>query len=199
MKNRGERLLGIYSVALFILYLIILVWVVIFKCNIYASVTGGYHYLKTLSLEERLLFYIKPFADYVKDGALVPMKLKDGVLNAVAFLPFGLYVSYFVKRRKLLATLAITLVSVTAFELFQLYSIIGSFQTEDFIIDIFGALLGYIVYRIIYKKKNSRVRLVILNTASIFALVLLIPLSVYAVTSTVENLDLYVSMIERSL
>ena len=93
----------------------------------------------------------------------------------------------------------ISLVTIVIIEIIQLYTLLGSLQTEDLIIDIAGTLLGYFVYRLIYKKKNGIVRLTVLNVISTIALIVFAALSVYAIINTTKQFDLYMDIVARKL
>ena len=198
--DRSEKLLRILSACIFFFYFILLFWVVFFKCNIYLSVTNGYYEFKTLTAKERFLYYIVPFEDYFTDNIdFYLMKLKDGALNLLLFIPFGLYCSYFIKTKKFIKTMLISFVAVVAIEITQLYTLLGSLQTEDLIINLAGALLGYLIYRLIYKKKNGMVRLTILNVISTIVLIAFAVLSIYAIENTTKQFDLYMDIVARKL
>ena len=112
MNFKSEKLLNIFSKILFITYLLLFVWIVLFKCNIYLSITNGYWEFKTLTIKERFLYYIVPFEDYLKDlSRLWSVKVKDGVLNIFIFMPIGLYLSYFIKEKKFIKTIAKVILS----------------------------------------------------------------------------------------
>lgn len=197
---RSEKLLRILSAFIFFFYCIILIWVVFFKCNIYLSVTNGYFEFKTLTTEERFLYFIVPFEDYFTDNIdFNLMKWKDGALNLLLFIPFGLYLSFFVKNKKFLKTMSISLVTIITIEIIQLYTLLGSLQTEDLIINLVGTLLGYLLYKLIYKKNNGIVRLTILNILSIIALIASAIVGIYAIINTANQFDLYLDIVARRL
>ena len=197
---KSEELLRNLSIVSFLFYCIIMIWVVIFKCNIYASVTGGYHYFKTLTTQERFHFYLVPFADYFTDDAAFNlMKWKDGALNVLLFVPFGLYLSYFIKTKKFIKEMLLSLVAIVAIEVFQLYTLLGSLQTEDLILNLFGSLLGYLLYRLLYKKQNGSIRLTILNVASVMMVIAFVLVGIYAIANTASQIDLYLDIVARRL
>ena len=132
MDIKSEKTLCFLSKLLFILYLIVLIWVVVFKCNIAISLTGGYLYFKTITFHERLLMYIVPFKNYFV--AFKMNELIDSLFNCVIFIPLGLYLSYFISKKKLTMALFLSFGVSLFFELFQLFSLMGSFQTEDLIV-----------------------------------------------------------------
>ena len=196
----SEKLLQILSAFVFFFYCIILIWVVFFKCNIYLSVTNGYFEFKTLTTEERFLYFIVPFEDYFTDNVdFNLMKWKDGALNLLLFVPVGLYLSFFIKTKKFLKTMSISLITIIAIEVIQLYTLLGSLQTEDLIINLVGTLLGYLLCRLIYKKENGVIRLTVLNILSIITLIAFAVVGTYAIINTTKQFDLYMDIVARRL
>ena len=112
MDIKSEKRLSMFSKILFALYLTILVWVVIFKCNIAISLTGGYLYLKTITIQERFLLYIVPFQNGITKW------YSDTILNVIVFIPMGLYISYFIKHKKFLMSLLFYFLSSLFLEVF---------------------------------------------------------------------------------
>ena len=196
MNNKEIKRLNILSIILFCIYILLLIWIVLFKCNIYLSITNGYFEFKTLTLKERFDYYLIPFIDYINnDSTQTFIKFKDGILNVIVFIPLGLYLSFFIKKNKFIKVIFYTFLISLLFEIIQLFSLLGSFQTEDLILNTFSGLLGYIIYKIIYKEKNIKV----LNILSLICIIILTPILVYGVINTINMIDVYINVITRSL
>ena len=196
MNNKEIKRLNILSIILFCIYILLLIWIVLFKCNIYLSITNGYFEFKTLTLKERFDYYLIPFIDYINnDSTQTFIKLKDGILNVFVFIPLGLYLSFFIKKNKFIKVIFYTFLISLLFEIIQLFSLLGSFQTEDLILNTFSGLLGYIIYKIIYKEKNIKV----LNILSLICIIILTPILIYGVINTINMIDVYIDVITRSL
>jgi glycopeptide antibiotics resistance protein len=196
MNNKEIKRLNILSIILFCIYILLLIWIVLFKCNIYLSITNGYFEFKTLTLKERFEYYLIPFIDYFNnDSTQTFIKLKDGILNVFVFIPLGLYLSFFIKKNKFIKVIIYSFLISLLFEIIQLFSLLGSFQTEDLILNIFSGLLGYIIYKIIYKEKNIKV----LNILSLICIIILTPILIYGVINTINMIDVYIDVITRSL
>ena len=196
MNNKEIKRLNILSIILFCIYILLLIWIVLFKCNIYLSITNGYFEFKTLTLKERFDYYLIPFIDYINnDSTQTFIKLKDGILNVFVFIPLGLYLSFFIKKNKFIKVIFYTFLISLLFEIIQLFSLLGSFQTEDLILNIFSGLLGYIIYKIIYKEKNIKV----LNILSLICIIILTPILIYGVINTINMIDVYIDVMTRSL
>ena len=196
MNNKEIKRLNILSIILFCIYILLLIWIVLFKCNIYLSITNGYFEFKTLTLKERFDYYLIPFIDYFNnDSTQTFIKFKDGILNVFVFIPLGLYLSFFIKNNKFIKVIFYTFLISLLFEIIQLFSLLGSFQTEDLILNTFSGLLGYIIYKIIYKEKNIKV----LNILSLICIIILTPILIYGVINTINMIDVYINVITRSL
>ncbi|MGI6325309.1 MAG: VanZ family protein [Bacilli bacterium] len=75
---------------------------------------------------------------------------KNVVGNFMMFVPFGFFVSYYLKFKKIYEILLMSLIASTTIEYIQL--VIGRvFDVDDIILNLGGALIGYIVYRVIYR------------------------------------------------
>ena len=196
MNNKEIKRLNILSIILFCIYILLLIWIVLLKCNIYLSITNGYFEFKTLTLKERFDYYLIPFIDYFNnDSTQTFIKFKDGILNVIVFIPLGLYLSFFIKNNKFIKVIIYTFLISLLFEIIQLFSLLGSFQTEDLILNTFSGLLGYIIYKIIYKEKNIKV----LNILSLICIIILTPILIYGVINTINMIDVYIDVITRSL
>lgn len=196
MNNKEIKRLNILSIILFCIYILLLIWIVLFKCNIYLSITNGYFEFKTLTLKERFDYYLIPFIDYINnDSTQTFIKFKDGILNVIVFIPLGLYLSFFIKNNKFIKVIFYTFLISLLFEIIQLFSLLGSFQTEDLILNLVAGLLGYIIYKIIYKEKNIKV----LNILSLICIIILTPILIYGVINTINMIDVYIDVITRSL
>ena len=196
MNNKETKRLNILSIILFCIYILLLIWIVLLKCNIYLSITNGYFEFKTLTLKERFDYYLIPFIDYINnDSTQTFIKFKDGILNVIVFIPLGLYLSFFIKNNKFIKVIFYTFLISLLFEIIQLFSLLGSFQTEDLILNTFSGLLGYIIYKIIYKEKNIKV----LNILSLICIIILTPILIYGVINTINMIDVYINVITRSL
>ena len=190
MDIKSKKMLSIFSKILFALYLILLVWVVIFKCNIAISLTGGYLYLKTITIQERFLLYMVPFQNGITKW------YSDTILNVIVFIPMGLYVSYFIKHKKFLKALLISFGASLFIEVFQLFTLMGSYQSEDLIVNTLGGIIGYLIYKLIYK--DTPRRMCVFNIISLVVLILIVPVVIYAIVNTILNFDLYISIVNRT-
>ena len=201
MRIFNEKLLKIFSIVLFICYLILLIWIVVFKCNYNSSMLKTYGYFSQMNLEQRFKFFLVPFNDYfIEPFTQTRMNtFQDDMLNIAIFIPLGLYTSYFIKNKKFLKTLGIAFILSATFEVFQLFSLVGAFASKDLITNLLGAILGYLIFRLIYKKNNGVIRLTILNVLSIFAIITFVPIAIFAIVNTIQDIDIYIEIFTRKI
>ena len=115
-------------------------------------------FMFTALLYAMLLFYVVTFQD-VNYGTnnFIPFKeilryefgsklfIKNILGNIILFIPFGLFVSYIMKTRKLLPILFITTITSGIIEYTQL--LIGrTFDIDDIFLNLMGGLIGYLIY-----------------------------------------------------
>ncbi len=115
-------------------------------------------FLLTALLYSMLLFYVVTFQD-VNYGTnnVIPFKeilryevgskmfIKNILGNIILFVPFGLFVSYIMKTRKMWPILFITVVTSGIIEYTQL-KIGRTFDIDDILLNLIGGLIGYLIY-----------------------------------------------------
>ena len=113
------------------------------------------------------LFQIVTFQDVSWAGSnFIPLKeilryqigsnlfFKNVLGNMLMFIPYGFFISYFLKYKKLGPPLILIFIASLAIEVTQL--LIGRvFDVDDLFLNILGGLLGYLLYRLIQKIKHS--------------------------------------------
>ncbi|MDF2669127.1 MAG: hypothetical protein K0R67_1433 [Paenibacillus sp.] len=68
--------------------------------------------------------------------------------NIVLFIPIGILAPILNKRfNKFIPFIGFSLLLLVTVETIQLFSRVGSFDVDDLILNLFGALIGYIFYR----------------------------------------------------
>ena len=63
MNLRSEKLLNLLSKMVFIIYISLIIWVVMFKCNLIDSIYKAYAFVSEQTLLERFTRFIIPFKD----------------------------------------------------------------------------------------------------------------------------------------
>lgn len=118
-----------------------------------------------------------PFEEIMRYNITSRLFFKNVLGNMIMFLPFGFFVSYYLKSEKLTLPLFLILIASISIEVVQL--LIGRvFDVDDIILNILGGLLGYGLYfifrRISEKLPSFTKKEWFLNTLSVIILIGLI-------------------------
>lgn len=140
-------------------YLIILTWIVMFKCtlpNIHPTHTFD------MTIKELFLKGIQP-SGY---GLTILNPYPDHLLNVIVFIPLGIYLPFIFKKRY---CLPLFLLVTLSFELTQLFSRLGCFDILDIILNFAGSLIGFGLY-FLFKKvlKNKTITIINLIVTVVF-------------------------------
>ena len=74
--------------------------------------------------------------------------------NVVVFVPFGFLLPYIQEKSRKLPVLVLNaFLFVLGIEVFQLFSAFGAFDVDDILLNCFGAVLGWILYRFWERRK----------------------------------------------
>lgn len=118
-----------------------------------------------------------PFKEIMRYNITSRLFFKNVLGNMIMFLPFGFFVSYYLKSEKLTIPLFLILIASISIEVVQL--LIGRvFDVDDIILNILGGLLGYGIYYILRRIGERLPNFVrkewFLNTLSVVILIGLI-------------------------
>ena len=196
-KLEQSKTLHTISIVTFALYCWLLVWVIALKCNLIAPITDNYYMFGDWTWQQKWQFVGESFkALFVKnEWGNVFLDARQDVLNVIVYIPFGLYVAYFAKKRKLLWALILSFVTSACFEMFQLASLIGCFCAIDLVTNTLGGLIGWCAYKLIYKNTPKRNK--ILSIASLVVMCGMVYVAIYALVGTIKIWDVYVDVLLR--
>ena len=77
--------------------------------------------------------------------------------NVVMFIPLGFFLpKLWQKQRKLWRTLLTTVLIILLVELTQMFTLVGTCDTDDLILNTLGAAVGYGIYKILIKTGLSK-------------------------------------------
>jgi len=138
-------------------YLLILLWLVLFKFKVNFSVFSDNH-TRNLNLI--------PFADLSRDN------LRDVIYNFVGFIPFGLLLGVTLKRTSFWRRLAYILLFSLALEVIQFVLALGVMDITDVFTNALGGLLGLLLYNLSNKNVDTEK---LDRSITITGVVLLIP------------------------
>ncbi len=91
-----------------------------------------------------------PFREMFRYNIGSRLFVKNVLGNMLMFLPYGFFVSFYLKNKKPWITLALTLIASFSIELVQM--VIGRvFDIDDIILNLLGGYFGYLLYYWSYK------------------------------------------------
>ena len=93
----------------------------------------------------------KTISTYIKaifSGSMnIDIPIKNLVGNFIMFLPMGIYLPYFIKKINKVSVFSIAMIILLfVIEVIQLVTKRGSFDIDDFILNMLGALIGLGIY-----------------------------------------------------
>ena len=162
----------------FVLYMLLLIWIIAFKCNMRSAVLDAKFYNQGFTLAERFQMYLSYFAK---------TSFKEGAVNSLIFIPLGMMMPFLIRKCSCLKTILICFFISAGFEILQIINCIGAFTYIDIINNTVGGIIGAIIYLLLYKKAKEK------PLAITFAVLicLLIPILVAAAMNTVAHIDYY--------
>ncbi len=135
---------NIWLKTLFIIYVILLIWIIIFRLNFSVS---SIHRIRELNL---IPFYY----ENVYEGDI---PIFEAILNVLIFLPFGIYLKMFgITNKKIILS---GFVISCLFELCQFIFKFGASDITDIITNTLGTICGIYLYALFCKifKDNNKV------------------------------------------
>ena len=79
--------------------------------------------------------------------------------NVIMFVPLGYFVpTVWVKCRSLLRCLLVSALMIVCVEILQLFTLLGSCDVDDLILNLVGVILGYGLCRLSHRKKHRKRR-----------------------------------------
>ena len=177
-KEKGVKLSYINIV--FLAYLIILLWVIVFKCNANAELNIE----KNLSytLWQRFTARIIPFQElyYILLNRARLTIVLAFFFNTIACIPAGMLLGFFLKRRWGLLWSGLFVLGI---ELFQLFSGWGGFDLTDIFMNLLGVYLGYLIFDFLYKRFSA----ILINRFSFVCVFISVPIALFALVRTILN------------
>ncbi len=173
------------------LYIFILLWLLCLKFGNAEMLACNYINLSELTLRERFLYDIVPF--YTRQNHT--LQWIEFFANSLVFAPFGVLFNYLFTKRNILRDFALCLGLSLSIEVFQLFTLLGGFATVDLIMNSLGYFVGLALYYLIFKKCSVKTCVWICRVANFIFL----PLFLYALVTTLENGELILAILMRTL
>lgn len=119
----------------------------------------------------------QPFREISRYSLSSPLFFRNVIGNVIMFIPFGIFVSYYIKKSSFWKIFFLSI--VTSFTIEAVQSKIGrSFDIDDIILNVLGGLLGLFSYKMLEKIKRYLPKFLvsdlILNLISISLFVILL-------------------------
>lgn len=91
-----------------------------------------------------------PFKEILRYDITSRLFIKNVLGNMIMFLPFGFFVSYYLKPEKITLPLVLIVIASVSIEVVQL-AIGRVFDVDDILLNILGGLIGYFIYDLFRK------------------------------------------------
>ncbi len=142
MKKSKQILKTIVKISL-ALYILLITWIIVFKFRI--DITS-LKYIRSINL-----------IPFKTNGAINGMK--ETLVNLILFIPFGMYLEYLLKIKKL--NIIIIILTSFCYEIMQYIFHIGVSDITDIIMNTLGGIIGilliYMYFYLINKIKNNKI------------------------------------------
>jgi glycopeptide antibiotics resistance protein len=145
-KGNGKEngLANKVTTVLFIIYMIALFWILLFKLGVRFS------YMEKRSVN------LEPFREpLISHGKL---DISQIILNVVIFVPLGIYVGVLSKRWNFISKLLCFFLVSLMFEVFQYIFRVGAFDITDIITNTSGGIIGLVIFEAIEKAFNDSIK-----------------------------------------
>ena len=179
-EKKGAEINRAAVAVLLFLYVIVLLWIIVFKCNVNSQLNIERNL--AIPLWERFTRRIIPFMDiyYMFVNKISVWNVLAFFFNTICCIPAGMLLGFFVSKRWGLLLSGIFILGV---EVFQLFSGWGGFEPTDIFMNLLGVYIGYIIFDALYKRISDKA----INGAVLVCLCIAIPVAVFAVIRTALN------------
>ena len=153
LKNKlltGERTRKHCVLFLTTTYAIVLLWIIIFKCNNNEALHIQENLEKTLW--ERFTYRLEPFVDLrylIRSGEFDSLETLAFLFNIICFMPLSMLLSFLMKDKW---NILYSFLFSAGIEVFQLFTGFGGFDPTDMLLNTLGAFLGCLLIKPLRKK-----------------------------------------------
>lgn len=161
VNNVANRL----TVALFIIYLIALYWILLFKLGVRFSYMENRN-VNLIPFSELLILHGK-------------IDVSEILLNVVIFVPLGIYTGILFERWDFGKKLFFFLLMSSIIEGLQFILAVGTFDTTDIITNTLGGIIGLLIFKAVEKAFNNSLKAqkfinIIATIGTVFIILLLL-------------------------
>lgn len=151
--------------ALFVVYLVLLVWIVLWKLQLPYVGQGALRHIKLI-----------PFLPTAEDGASEPFEV---IANVVLFIPFGLYLGLLAPSWPWWKLVGVVARSSLALEITQWVLSIGSCDVTDLIVNTAGSLAGLGLLILARRRLQGRTGLVMMRVCSFVTALMVLAAAIF--------------------
>lgn len=167
-------------VAAFVVYLVLLAWVVVWKLQVPYVGEGALRHIKLV-----------PFAPTAEDGASEPFEV---IANVVLFVPFGVYLGLLAPSRPWWKLAGVVAGSSLALEVTQWILSVGSCDITDLVVNTAGGLAGLGVLAVVRRRLQDRTGPVMTRVCSIGTVLFLLAAGIFIASpmqyAPIRNVDI---------
>lgn len=167
MKSKNQRLTEI----LFIIYLLVLIWIIVFKMEFSIANIDG---IQNLNLD--------PYSAPARiNGEVV---YEEIIFNILAFLPFGMYLGILFKKSNIFQYILVFLLVSLSFEIIQYIFSIGASDITDVINNVLGGIIGIILFHLLnlFTRDNHKAHKIVNIISGLGTIVVVIILFLLKIT-----------------
>ena len=144
-----------HSKVIFIVYIVLLVLVLIFKfpSPLFDNLIDYFKNGKELYTEEPHVVPFETIKTYVANAQAVnDWFFKNLACNILMFIPFGLLLPLFAMKRRVWHIVFAGVSTAGLIEVVQLITKFGIFDVDDIILNTVGVVVGFLLYKLIFRK-----------------------------------------------
>ena len=153
MKIKSENFIN----TAFTLYIILMLWL-LFGQRMGREPLGSYWEVINSNINFIPFKTVKLFISAIQ-GSFSDYTVRHSIINlagnVIMFIPLGFFIpSVFSKYSSFFKSLSVCTISIIIVEIVQLFTLLGSCDIDDFILNIAGAIIGYGIFMTFLRRKN---------------------------------------------
>ena len=145
MNKKSKKILNIT----FIFYILLMIWL-LFGQRMGRELYGSYWDVLSSNINLTPFSTIKLFIRAII-GSDYEYTVRHSVINlagnVIMFIPLGFFIPFVLKNSSsFIQSIIICSIIIILIETVQLFTLLGSFDIDDFILNLAGSIIGYIIY-----------------------------------------------------
>ena len=146
---KSKRTVSITLWFVFLCYICAVVYLVFFSRSL--GVTNPLNFQANIDYSYNVvpLKEIKRFISYLGDATYGQMAIMNLAGNILLFLPLGFLLPCIMRNMGFVGTMIASISCSCLIEVVQLFTKLGSFDVDDIILNVIGALIGFIIFIVV--------------------------------------------------